>query len=468
MLTYDLNLRGGRSLYEHLYRCIRQDILEGRLAVGEKLPSKRMLAQHLGISVITVENAYAQLILEGYLQPVEKRGYYVATLRPPVFPGAAQPEFWALAQAAEETPAFFADFKSNSVSYENFPFALWAKTMRQTLANDHQALLMPSPPQGAAILRQAIAGHLYHFRGMTVDPEQILIGAGAEYLYGLLLQIIGRRRVFALENPGYQKVARILESQESRCCYVDIDSQGMSCQGLWQSGADVAHLSPAHHFPTGIVMPLQRRLEILDWARAAPGRYIIEDDYDCEFRMQGKPLQTLQSIDRDEAVIYINTFTKTLAPSFRIGYMILPPHLAGRFREQLGFYSCTVPNFEQYALSAFMARGDFERHLNRMRGFYKTNRDMLIRAIRESSLSPRALIREEHAGLHFLLQLQTGLSDEAIIANAAAQGLRVACLSQYYAPGSPGDRGVLLINYSGLPRERIAEAARRLAASIPE
>jgi len=466
MLTYNFAERGKRSLYEHLYHCIREDILSGRLRVGEKLPSKRMLAQHLGVSVITVENAYAQLILEGYLQPVEKRGYYVTPLRKPL-PNREGERPPCRLNSGEEPPDCFADFRSNSVSYESFPFTLWAKTMRETLADHHQALLTAAPPQGVAALRQAIAGYLDRFRGMRVDPEQILIGAGTEYLYGLLIQIIGRGHVFATENPGYQKAAQILESQDIRCRHVDIDGQGMSCQGLRLSGADVAHLSPSHHFPTGIVMPIQRRLEILGWAKEAAGRYIIEDDYDCEFRLQGKPLPTLRSIDREEKVVYLNTFAKTLAPSFRISYMILPPHLAARFRERLGFYSCTVPNFEQYALARFMERGDFERHINRMRSFYKTNRDLLIKAIKESPLRQRASIREEHAGLHFLLHLDTGLSDGEIVANAAANGLKISCLSEYYAPGSGCSGHILLVNYSGLPRERIAEAAQRLAASIP-
>lgn len=464
MLTYSFAERGARSLYEYLYQCIRDDILCGKLAAGEKLPSKRMLAQNLGVSVITVENAYAQLVLEGYLEPREKRGYFVAPLaqQPPAMPRKQPP-----APARDAAQAVFADFKSNSVSHARFPFALWARTMRETLAEGSERLLAPAPPNGVPALRQAIAGHLYRFRGLAADPAHIVVGAGAEYLYGLLVRIIGRGRVFAMENPGYQKAARILESEAVRCRYVEMDAHGMTLRSLRESQADVAHLSPAHHFPTGVVMPVQRRQELLRWAGEAPDRYLVEDDYDCEFRLQGRPLQTMKSIDSNETVIYINTFTKTLAPSFRIGYMLLPPHLAARYQARLGFSACTVSSVEQYALARFIERGDFERHINRMRSYYKTNRDLLIAAIRESSLAGRSVIREEHAGLHFLLQLDTALSDAALVANAAQNGLRIACLSEYYAPGATGSAHTLLLNYSGIPRERIREAVQRLAASIP-
>lgn len=467
MLTYSFVDKGPDSLYQHLYKCIKNDIITGVLAPGEKLPSKRSFAKNLNISTITIENAYAQLIAEGYLYTIPKKGYYVAELSNQV-----------LSQKVSDTenlplpashPAYFADFTSNQTNPDNFPFSIWTKLLREVIAENSKELMMNSPSGGILPLRQAIANHLQDFRGMQVSPQQIIVGAGTEYLYGLLIQLLGYDCCYAVENPGYRKVAQIYASNQVDCVYIDMDKNGICIPQLEASGADIVHISPSHHFPTGLITPVSRRYELLGWAAAKDSRYIIEDDYDCEFRLMGKPIPSLQSIDVMEKVIYINTFSKSLSSTIRISYMVLPKHLLNRFYEKLDFYSCTVSNFEQYTLARFIRDGYFEKHINRMRNFYRIQRDTLLSCIEKSPNASLFTITEENAGLHFLLHIHTDLSDDQVLHKAEQSGIRLSCLSQYYH-GEDSTKHTsthtFIINYSGIAPERIEEAVARLASCL--
>lgn len=471
MLTYSFTKLGSDSLYEHLYKCIKQDILHGVLAVGEKLPSKRTFAKNLSISTITIENAYAQLMAEGYIFSLPKKGYFVADISTSVLEHTPLPltncdTHIPLVNLPEAAPAYFADFVSNSINPANFPFSIWAKMIREIISEESKALLAPPPVGGILELRQGISQYLFQFRGMSVNPEQIIIGAGTEYLYGLLIQLFGTDKIFAVEDPGYLKIAQIYKSNNVRCHHIAMDSQGVDMDALTQSHGDIIHISPSHHYPTGIVTPVSRRNELLGWASKSPSRYIIEDDYDCEFRLLGKPIPSLQSIDGMEKVIYMNTFTKSLASTIRISYMILPPHLLERFHRRLGFYSCTVSNFEQYTLSRFISKGYFEKHINRTRNFYKTQRNTLLDCIKNSPLSSCSNIMEEDSGLHFLIKLDTRLSDHALIERAKQAGLKISCLSQYYHNPDTQMNHILVINYSGIQPDRIPEAIARLCTCL--
>ena len=458
MLTYTFSKTDGVSLYEQLYRHIKEDILAGRLAAGEKLPSKRTLAEHLKLSVITVKNAYEQLTAEGYIYGVEKKGYYVSRIEQPLHTGAVQ-----TFPAAEQEEKYLLDLVTNTISAENFPFTVWSKLMRQTILEQDVGLLQPMPYHGALELRQAIAKNLQQFRGMTVDPEQIIIGAGTEFLYYLLIQLLGRDRTYAVEDPGYSKIGRIYESNHVALCRIGLDHAGLSAEILRRSGADVVHISPSHHYPTGIVMPIARRQELLRWAAEQTERYILEDDYDSEFRFVGRPIPTMFSTDRHERVIYLNTFSKTIAPSIRISYMILPPHLLEEYRRRLSFYACTVSSFEQYTLAAFMSQGRYEQHINRMRNRYRQKRDAVIETIRGGALSGRVEIMEQDAGLHFLMQLDTQLSDEELRRRAAEKGVRLALLSDYYHDPASAPQHVAVVNYSGIELRALQQGMERLA-----
>ena len=463
MLTYSFAKNNGVSLYEQLYRHIKSDILNGKLEPDEKLPSKRMLAEHLKISVVTVKTAYEQLIAEGYIYSREKRGYYVTPMERPLTASVSV----SAGEERQET-SWFLDFVTNSTAAEYFPFTTWAKLMRRTILEQDTGLLRSMPSTGALELRQAIRDYLRQERGMAVEAGQIIVGAGTELLYHLLVQLLGRDKCYAVEEPGYGKIARIYESNGVSVRYIGLDEGGLSAEKLRQSDADVVHISPSHHYPTGIVMPISRRQELLHWAAEKEERYILEDEYDSEFRFTGRPIPTMYSVDENQRVIYLNTFSKTIAPSIRISYMILPTSLLEEYHRRLDFYACTVSGFEQYTLAEFLARGNYEQHLNRMRKRYRQKRDAVIRCIENGALRGRASIMERGAGLHFLVHLQTDLPDEELRNMAAQQGLRLALLSDYYKDKKTAPMHVLVVNYSGLELERLPEALERLANIMEE
>lgn len=467
MLTYPMEEAGGESMYEYLYGCIKKDILNRTLKPGEKLPSKRNFAKNLKVSVITIENAYAQLVVEGYIYSVEKKGYFVADISEQAVPVNRTPEKPQFNY--EEEKPLYADFASNSICSEQFPFSVWTKLQREVIASiSSEDMLTAAPAGGVWKLRNAIADHLYQFRGMSVDPAQIIIGAGTEYLYHILIQLLGRQWTYAVEEPGFTKITKVYESNGVNCAHISIDGAGVQVPELEECGADILHISPSHHFPTGIVMPISRRYELLSWASKKESHYIIEDDYDCEFRLNTKPIPTLQSIDVMEKVIYMNTFSKSLAPSIRISYMVLPKHLVEKYYEKLGFYSCTVSTFEQYTMAEFIKRGYFEKHINRMRNYYRGKRDCILQAFAESKLDSRIEIREEDAGLHFLMSVKTKLSDQEVMERAKEKGIGISSLSRYYYKRENTPEHVFVINYSGVDDEKIGEAVGRLEAVFEE
>ena len=455
MLTYELKKSPGVPLYEALYRCIRRDILQGQLKPGEKLPSKRALAQNLEVSKITVEGAYGQLLSEGYIRAQEKVGYFVEEV-PQTFQNIESTDTTTI----YETSGPLLDLTGSGT--EKFPFSVWSRLQREVMLDYGEKLLLPLPNQGIAPLRQAIAAHLHAFRAMNVDPDNILLGAGTDFLYNLLIQLLGRDKTYAVEDPGYGKIRKLYAAGGVRCVSVPMDREGVLPQGL--GNAHVLHLSPAHHFPTGLVTSVPRRQELLSWAQQSEG-YIIEDDYDSEFRFDAHPKPTMQSLDRSGRVIYMNTFSKSLAPSIRISYMVLPPQLMARFRKELGFYSCTVSSFEQYTLARFLSRGYFEKHINRMRKYYKNRRNQVVSALNRSPFADKISIREEDAGLHFLLKVNTAMDDRELVEYCEARGVRLHALSSYYhLPIPEEDKQCLVINYAGIPQD----ALEQVLAQWPE
>lgn len=464
MLTYSFANLKGESMYTHLYKCIKKDILAGTLKPTEKLPSKRMLAKNLGISLITVENAYAQLLVEGYIYSEPKRGYYVAKLQQQLLP-KNQPQASKPIIATKEQLTL--SFAKSSVPPDTFPYNTWARLLRNTLTSaDEHALISDTAAGGVLPLRKALAKHLYQFRGLSVSPEQIIIGSGTQTLYNLIVQLLGRSHVYALEDPGYPQLAAIYGTNDVFCRYLPMDEQGIQAEVLESSGADILHITPSHQFPTGITMPVSRRYELLHWASKKSSRYIIEDDYDCEFRLFGKPIPPLQSIDKSEKVIYINTFSKTLAPTFRISYMVLPPHLASLFYAKLGFYSCTVSNFEQFTLAKFIEGGYFERHINRMRTYYRNKRDNLLQYLASCPASKALQVEGENSGLHFLLHLATEASDSQLRAAAATQGLQIKFLTDYYHHKLSDNSHTLLMNYTGIEDTQLYPALDKLFSAL--
>lgn len=452
MLTYELTKQPGIALYEELYRCIRGDILRGTLTPGQKLPSKRSLAANLKVSKITVEGAYGQLLAEGFIRSQEKVGYFVEAVRQDCTHPLPD---W------EEPPrqSFALDLTANGCT--DFPFSVWSRLQRAVMLDLRERLLLPLPNRGLPELRHAIAAHLAGFRGMQVSPQNILIGAGTDFLYNLLIQLLGRDKVYAVEEPGYDKIRRIYGAGGVQCLRARMDEQGVIPQCL--EDAQVLHISPSHHFPTGIVTPLSRRAELLRWVQTGE-KYIIEDDYDSEFRFHAHPVPTLQSLDQSGRVIYMNTFSKTLASSIRISYMVLPGELMERFQRTLGFYSCTVPSFEQHTLARFLSGGHFEKHINRMRKAYKARRNRLIGILENCPMAERLTVLEQDAGLHFLVKVRTPLTDEALTEALAGKGIRIRSLSSYYHEAVPPEaEHCLVVNYSGLTEEHLQQLEQLLA-----
>ena len=476
MLTYNLTATGSDSLYESLYKCIKNDILQGKLCAGEKLPSKRSFAKNLGISVITVENAYGQLSDEGYIYSMPKRGFYVSDIDMVANPNTSA-KTSADANLFDDSASiacspYFADFSSNQTDSEIFPFTIWTKSVRSVL-NDNRIQLMINPPCGGILpLRNAIARYLGDFRGMKVAPHQIIIGAGTEYLYGLLIQLLGKDLIYGVENPGYHKIGKICKSMDVSYRHVDLDENGVSIHELEEKKIDIIHTSPSHHFPTGIVTPVSRRYELLGWAAKKKQHYIIEDDYDSELRLSGKPFPTLQSLDVSGKVIYMNTFTKTLASTVRISYMVLPEDLAKRFYSELSFYSCTVSNFEQYTLAQFMENGSFEKHINRLRNYYQNKRDAILKELKSGSIGKYITIQEEEAGVHFLMHIQSDCTEAEIVEKAKAGGVKLDPLSRYYIKNTEKHEqngqenpyeNTYVMNYSSVNMENIKKVVQVLS-----
>lgn len=436
MQTYTLDRSGASPLYEQLYRALKADILSGALPGGSRLPSGRALAEHLGLSRVTVETAYAQLLAEGYLTSRPRAGYFVEQLTPQELPPrVSEPE----AQPPEPETA-------QSRSAQLFPFSVWARLMRGVLLDRRQELLRPAPDAGLPALRQAVAAELYRQRGVLVSPEQVYIGAGAEYFYNLLIQFFGHGRVYALENPGHRKIARVYQANQVAVRPIGMDADGVIPELLEQSGAEVLHISPSHHYPTGTVTPITRRQALMRWLTAQPGRYLIEDDYDSEFRFSGLPIPTIQSMDRSGRVIYMNTFSRTISPSLRISYMILPRTLLPQWQAAMGFYSCTVPSFEQMTLTRFLAEGYFEKHLSRMKKHYRAVRAQLFSVLHTPQAVRQCAVHDTDAGLHLVLELKNAPEPEALRALLRQSGLPDALLSDFFldAPSPQAQKSIVL------------------------
>lgn len=458
MITPILNPNDKKPLYEQLYLFIRASIEDGKLKTEERLPSKRKLAAHLRVSFITVENAYAQLLVEGYIRSQQRKGYFVSgsQMKKSAVNIPVRPERHNLQKAG---PPLRFDLKTNAVNTEDFPYATWTRLMRECMREDPRVLLEPIHPQGEYGLRVEIAEYLRDFRGVDTKPEQIILGAGTEYLLGLICEMLPGKEV-ALENPGYHKIGKILQGRHVKPAYIPMDREGIQVATLCETAASVAVVTPSHHFPLGTVMSAQRRRQLLEWVEESNERYIIEDDFDSEFRFALRPISSLQNLNPAK-VIYLNSFAKTLAPSLRIAYMALPEELLARYRASMMFYSCTVSAFEQHTLKAFLRGGYYERHLNRMRNLYRARRDAFIEGL--TDLGKDLSVSGQEAGLHLLLRISR-LSEEALVRKAADAGVGVYPLSGYYS-GASEETHTVITGYGGLKQDELQKAAALLAAA---
>ncbi len=459
-MTFQLQTDGKRCLYEQIYEHIRREIREGKLLAGEKLPSTRFLAEYLQVARSTVDYAYGQLLSEGYIEARPCKGYFVCPIEELLVleETVVLPERTSGEEEFGERN-FAVDFSPYDIDMSGFPFGVWKKITRNILTCANSDLFARGEAQGDDELRRTIARYLHSSRGVNCRPEQVIVGAGNDYLLLLLEKILGQHVRIAMENPTYTRSYRMFRSFAYRIETVDMDEFGMRADKLEQANVRVAYVMPSHQFPTGTVMPIGRRMELLKWADGAPDRYLIEDDYDSEFRFRGKPIPALQASDRHGRVIYMGTFSKAIAPAIRIGFMVLPDALLERYRREYAFYSCTVSRIDQSILNEFIRDGYFERHLNKMRKIYQGKHELLLECLQSMRESFR--ISGENAGLHLLLTSKRKILERELVRKAAENGVRVYGLSESMVEESPESTTVLL-GFGGLSGEEIQRGAELL------
>ncbi len=464
-MTIALKSDGSKHLYEQIYEHIREEIKGGKLLSGERLPSTRALAEYLQISRSTVDFAYEQLVSEGYIEAKPHRGFFVCMLEE-LPEGSGQenpviPEREKRRQEERESAVIY-DFSPNGLDMSAFPFGVWKRITKNILTQGNEELFALGEPQGDYDLRQTISRYLHSARGVNCKPEQIVVGAGNDYLLIILEKLLGQGAGIAMENPTYKRAFRIFQSFGYRVEIVGMDKNGMRAEELYKKQVKAAYVMPSHQYPCGVTMPIGRRMELLRWAGEEEDRYLIEDDYDSEFRYKGKPIPSLQGADAGGNVIYIGTFSKAIAPAIRVSYMVLPPRLLKRYREECYFYSSTVSRIDQRILNEFIKDGYFERYLNKTRKIYREKHDLLLQELKP--FLKRFQITGEDAGLHLLLSLQDGsASEQELVWRAKENGVRVYAFSDaQVAERAETGNPTVILGYGGLSKEQILEGIAKL------
>ncbi len=432
-------------LYEEVFEYLKNLIEKDVLNEDEKMPSKRRLAENFNVSPLTVEKAYAQLIDEGYVYSVEKKGYFVSKKVVMFKPSYAMKK---QDLAHEEKKRYVYDFSTGKVDTNFFPQKTWAKLAREVLSEHQTQMLNDIDPMGLFELRKEIAKHIEIYRGIDIDPRQIFVGSSSTQLLNLLIEILGRKKTYGIEDPTYPSIYHLFKSLDIKTHLIEVDEMGLNVEKLYQSNIDVIHVVPSHQYPTGVMMTIQRRKELLNWAYQSKDRYIIEDDYDSEFKYQGKPAEAIRGIDQLDRVIYMNTFTKSLAPSFRVAYLILPKHLLNRFKDISTYHRCTVPNFEQYILYKFMHYGHFSRHLHKMMKVYRQKLELLLDL---TKAYPNITIENYESGLHFIIVFKSSIDESEILTKLKDNNIYIQSISEFRHLPSQKDSCIrLVVGYSGL------------------
>lgn len=455
MLFFQLEKDNNKPLYEQLYTGIKNAIIQKQIEVGTKLPSKRKLAEFLNISQTTIEIAYAQLLAEGYITSIPRVGYFVEEIDDLPYVEKTQAH---IAIPKKETIPYRFDFHPGKVDEDSFPFAVWRKYVKDLFDFRSKELLQMGEPQGEWELRKEIANYLFQSRGIHCEPEQIVIGSGTEHLLPMILRLFQDDSVLALENPGYSAIPRV--HLKNKAIPVSVDEEGLVVDELEKTDANIVYVTPSHQFPTGAVLSATRRTQLLKWASKGPNRYIIEDDYDSEFRYIGKPIPALHGLDQNHKVIYMSTFTKSLMPSLRVAYMVLPHHLLLKYKEIFSYYSATVPRFVQHLLANFMKDGHFSKHLNRMRKIYRKKHEKLKDTL--STYYPEIKITGDQAGMHVLISVPTGKSEEQLKQTANEHGINVIPVTNYLLKPVGYQHPTFLLGFGGIPLEEMEEAIHQL------
>lgn len=456
MLTCHLERGNGIPLYEQLYEYIKKEIMEGKISHHTKLPSKRKLSDFLNISQNTVEQAYDQLVAEGFIESRPRRGYFVLAYE--------DLEYVQLEKTTQSKPEVNEhiryDFHPSRIDTEHFPFTKWRKYAKRTIDNENQHLLLMGDPQGELILREEIATYLYQARGVQCSPDDIILGAGIETLLQQFILLMGSETTYGVENPGYYVMSRMLKHYPNKAYPLEVDDRGVKVDELAHTPIDIMYVTPSRQFPFGSVLSANRRIKLLNWAADKDNRYIIEDDYDSEFRYTGKSIPSLQSMDQNEKVVYLGTFSKSLIPSIRISYMVLPKQLTTLYKEKLSYFQCSVSRIDQHILAQFMQEGDFERHLNRMRNVYRRKMEITLETLKDYNNVVE--VTGDFSGFHVVLRVRNGLSEEELVSKAAKSQLKIHPLSSYVMEKQTGDHPIILLGFAGIREEELQEAIHLL------
>ncbi|KMK76226.1 PLP-dependent aminotransferase family protein [Alkalihalobacillus pseudalcaliphilus] len=444
-------------LYEQLYTYIKSEITEGRLPYGTKLPSKRKMAEFLKVSQNTIETAYEQLQAEGYVEVKARKGYFVqASDELEYIPRHTKEEIKTLPSKEQ----YQYNFHPSQIDPREFPFDRWRKHARNVVAPENHHLLLLGDTLGEMELREEIRHYLYHSRGVKCHPDQIVVGAGVEVLLQQLVLLLGSDKIYGIEDPGYHMMLKIIQHYPNEAIPISVDAEGVQVEQLQDLNVDIVYTTPSHHFPYGSVLSINRRHKLLTWAEENTERYIIEDDYDSEFRYSGKTIPSLHSMDRTEKVIYLGTFSKSLMPSIRISYMVLPNNLLDIFKQKFAHYHSTVSRIDQVILASFMKSGDFEKHLNRMRKIYRKKLEKVLSLLKTYEESIQLI--GEHSGLHIVLKINNDHTENELIDLSAKANMKVYPLSNYSLKKGVQDAPQFLLGFAHIPEHELERAINQL------
>lgn len=457
-ITFHLDNHSGEALYLQIYRYIRDEIRNGHIQKGDKLPSKRQLSKDFEISQNTVQNAYDQLIAEGYIYSKERSGYYVEDISQWSMDAVSEARLPETGAAKETSYRY--DFNFNQVDRIQFPYTTLRKLYKEVIEDGRKSgdILKRGAVQGDEELRQHIAAYLNGSRGLHISEAEIFIGSGMDELLEIIFLLLGKKMVYGIENPGYEKFPILFSRRQMKTKAIDVRSEGIHLEQLKRGGVDVLCVSPSHQFPTGVITPIKKRQQLLEWAYENESRYIIEDDYDSEFKYSGRPIPALKSMDHQDRVIYLGSFSRCLSPGLHLSYFVLPKQLMRQLRKNLGFIRCSVPTIEQKVIARFMQQGHFERHINRMRSLYRKKRNIIMQSIDNSGLP--LVLRGGEGGMHIVARMP-GMTTQEVIQRTGEAGIKIYPMQTYYVDGK-GSEGAFLIGYGSIPVEEMGAAVQAL------
>ncbi|MGG0063213.1 PLP-dependent aminotransferase family protein [Bacillus subtilis] len=458
-ITPFLNRTLDIPLYQQLYRYFKENMHRGRIQKGMKLPSKRLLANQLSISQTTVERAYEQLAAEGYIVSKPRSGWF-ADYHDSDFAYDRMPSTTPIQQEAEENKQWI-DFHYGNVDSSYFPFSAWRKSMVNSLDQYGHELYRPGHVLGEFELRTLIAEYLYQSRGVHCGPEQVIIGAGNPILLQILCQVFEPNISIGYEDPGYPRARKIFEANRMNIVPIPVDAEGICIQKIKEQQPNLVYVTPSHQFTLGTIMTINRRIQLLKWA-AENQSFIIEDDYDGEFRYTGQPVPSLQGLDQHNRVIYMGTFSKSLLPSLRISYMILPSPLLKKGHEITSLYKQTVSCHSQLTLADFIKNGEWQKHINRMRKLYRKKRAIVLEAV-QRELGEHVRIRGENSGLRILLDVYLPFGEKELIEKAKKHGVKIYPVSLSYQHHPPAK--TVSLGFAGVSESDIREGIKKLKAA---